>query len=303
MRVIRFRNVFTIDGQQAFDSIIPLTRQNSIMNLLKTISVATALAAVMFVCATPVSAADEPLIIGVQTWTLRNLNFDQMVEFSTKHKIKYLELIPGHIDPKSTMEDLKKKKAIFEKNGLVPYSFGVAGTSLNKEENRKLFDFAKFMGMKLLVVEPNDFRIFDSLEELVKEYDIKIAIHNHGIKSMYGNPLVVRTLLKNRDARIGVCLDAGWIASARFDPSKVFKEYEGRVYDIHLKDKKVSSTETGDVAVDTFIGDGNAKLKDFFKTLKEARYSGVLAIETDNDLKDPTEHVTKALKFYADNKP
>lgn len=301
--MIRILQVFAIDGQEAFDAIIRLTRLNSFMKLLKSISVATALAAMVFVSATPVSAADEPLTIGMQTWTLRNLNFDQMVEFAVKHKIKYLELIPAHIDPKSSKEDLQKKKDIFEKKGLVPYTFGVAGTSLNKEENRKLFEFAKFMGMKLIVVEPSDFKIFDNLEELVKEYDIKIAIHNHGINSMYGNPLVVRALLKHRDSRIGVCLDTGWIASARFDPSKVFKEYEGRVYDIHLKDKKVNSTETGDVAVDTFIGDGNARLKEFFKTLKDARYTGVLAIETDNNLKDPTEHVTKALKFYADNKP
>src|SRR5205814_7219162 len=117
--------------------------------------------------------------------------------------------------PKASMEELKKKKAVLEKNGLVAYTFGVAATSLNREENRKLFEFARFMGMKLLVVEPNDFKIFDNLEELVKEYNIKLAIHNHGIQSLYGNPLVLKNVLKYRDPRIGVCLDTGWVTSGR----------------------------------------------------------------------------------------
>src|SRR5262249_1670140 len=136
--------------------------------------------------------ADNELTLGIQTWTLRNLDFDQMVEFAAKQKMKYLELIPAHIDPNGSRDDLKKKKETLEKKGLIPYTFGLAPTSLNREENRKLFEFAKVMGMKLLVIEPNDFKIFDNLEELVKEYDIKLAIHNHGIKSMYGNPLVVQ---------------------------------------------------------------------------------------------------------------
>src|SRR4051812_31662263 len=192
-------------------------------------------------CAFALSASADDLKLGVQTWTLRNLNFDQVVEFCAKHQIKYLELIPDHIGL-NKKDDWQKKKDALEKAGLIPYTFGVAGTSLNKEENRKLFECAKFFGMKLMVVEPADFKIFDNLEELVKEYDIKIAIHNHGITSTYGNPNTVRNIIKHRDPRIGVCMDTGWLASARLDPAKVFKEYDGRVFDIHLKDKKVNNT-------------------------------------------------------------
>jgi sugar phosphate isomerase/epimerase len=244
----------------------------------------------------------EDLKFGVQTWTLRNLSFDQVVDFCSQHKIKYLELIPDHIGLNKSKEEWQKKKDAMDKAGLIPYTFGVAGTSLNKEENRKLFELAKFFGMKLIVVEPPDFKIFDSLEELAKEYDIKVAIHNHGIHSMYGNPLVVKNVLTHRDPKyIGVCLDAGWIASSRLDPSKVFKEYNGRVFDIHLKDKKVNNTEKGDVATDTFLGEGDANLKELLKTVKAANWQGVFAVETDNNLKDPTEHMEKAAKFFDEN--
>ena len=247
------------------------------------------------------SARAEDLKLGVQTWTLRNLNFDQVVEFCAKHNLKYVQLIPDHVGLNAGKEVWQKKKEALEKAGLIPYTFGVAGTSLEKEKNRQLFECAKFFGMKLIIVEPNDFKIFDSLEELAKEYDIKVAIHNHGITSMYGNPAVVRNVIKHRDPRIGVCLDAGWIASARFDPAKVFKEYNGRVFDIHLKDKKVNNTAKGDIATDTAIGEGDANIAALLKTLKESNFDGVIAIETDSNLKDPTEHVTKAIDFFKSN--
>ncbi len=261
----------------------------------------TSLAAAVLAALTLFSAAAAEYKLGMQTWTLRNLNFEQSVEFCAKHNIKYLQLIPNHLNPNGTREEWQKKKDLIEKNGLVAYTFGVAGTSLNHDDNKKLFECAKFFGMKLIVVEPGDFKIFDDLEQLAKEYDIRVAIHNHGLTSMYGNPLVVRTLLKYRDPHIGVCMDAGWIASGRLDPSKVFKDYNGRVFDIHLKDKHVECTEKGDVARDTFVGEGNANLAKLLSTLQEAKWDGIIAIETDNDLKDPTEHTAKAIEFVQKN--
>ncbi|MDA7510266.1 sugar phosphate isomerase/epimerase [Verrucomicrobia bacterium] len=244
-------------------------------------------------------AADYKL--GVQTWTLRNLNFDQMVEFCAEHEITNLQVIANHISPTAPIAEIKRKKAILDKHGLKVYTFGVAGTSMDKEKNRQLFEFAKLMGIKVIIVEPRDYRILDNLEELVKEYDIKIAIHNHGIKSNYGNPSVVRNLIMHRDARIGVCLDVGWVTSARFDAGKVFKDYKGRVYDIHLKDKKVSNTSSGDVATPAGIGEGDCNYKGLFAALREANYDGVLAIETDANLKDPKDFVVNAKKFVAEN--
>lgn len=252
-------------------------------------------------CLLMVAARAEDLKFGVQTWTLRNLSFNQVVDFCAKHNIKYVELIPNHLGLDDSKEEWQKKKDAMEKAGLIPYTFGVATTSLDKEKNRRLFECAKFFGMKLIVVEPADFKIFDSLEELAREYDIKVAIHNHGIHSMYGNPAVVRNVLMHRDPHIGVCLDVGWLASSRLDPSKIFKEYSGRVFDVHLKDKKVKGSDKGDSWKDTFLGEGDANLKTLLQTLKEAKFEGVLAVETDNDLKDPTEHMEKAMEFFKAN--
>lgn len=254
----------------------------------------------LFACGTfAAGAADYKPTVGIQSWTLRNLSFEQVVDFAKKHHITQLQLIGNHMDPKAPLEETKKKKAVLDAAGLTIYTFGVAGTSMDKEENRKLFEFAKFMGIKVIVVEPGDYRILDNLEDLVKEYDIKIAIHNHGITSPYGNPFVVRQLISHRDPRIGVCLDAGWIASTRMDVAKVFRDYNGRVYDIHLKDKKVTGTPNGDVATDTEVGQGDANYKGLFEELKKAQWPGVMAIETDSQgfAGAPDPFVEAAIKF------
>lgn len=239
--------------------------------------------------------------LGVQTYMLGRLDFDQMVEFAKKHELKQLQLFTRHLGPQSPPEEIAKRKQQLADAGLVAYTFGVANTSTNKEENRKLFEFAKTMGMKLIIVEPREFSILDNLEELVKEYDIKIAIHNHGLKSLYGNPAVVKSLLNGRDPRMGVCLDAGWVASGRFNSAHVFQDYQGRVFDIHLKDKKVSASENGDVSVDTFVGEGDAKLNQLLKVAADAGYDGVFALESDAGYSDPTEHITKAGEWFKQN--
>ncbi|MCW5560034.1 MAG: sugar phosphate isomerase/epimerase, partial [Verrucomicrobiae bacterium] len=211
--------------------------------------------------------------------------------------------IGNHIDPNSPREEYLKKKAVLEANGLRAYTFGVAGTSLDTAQNRKLFEFAKDMGISLIIVEPGDFAILHQLETLAKEFDIRVAIHNHGIRSLYGNPLVVRTLLQHLDPHIGVCMDAGWIASTGLKPAAVFRDYKGRVFDIHLKDKKVEKTQGDDVATDTHIGQGQGEIKDLLAELKKADWNGVLAIETDSEIfaRNPQEFVSKAKAFVAEH--
>lgn len=260
-----------------------------------------ALIVALLAFATSVLGADLVDQLGIQTWTLRQLNFEQVVDFAKEHGIRNLQMIANHMDPKAPREETLRKKRILDEAGLRVYTFGVAQTTMDKEEDRKLFEFAKLMGIKLIIVEPPDFKILDHLEELAKEYDIKVAIHNHGIRSLYGNPLVVRTLLKHRDQRMGVCMDAGWITSTGMDPTRVFKEYEGRVFDIHLKDKRVEKTQGDDVAFDTHIGEGQGRIENLLTELKRVNWPGILAIETDSRefAANPHEFVARAREFVA----
>ena len=250
-------------------------------------------------------AADWSPQVAIQSWSLRSLPFEKALDFAVQHQVHELHL-SVHLNPKAPREELLAKKAAWEARGIHVYSFGVAETSLDKEENRKLFACARLLGIRQIVVEPQEFKIWDNLEELVKEYDIRLAVHNHGIRSLYGNPAVVRAVLKHRDPRIGVCLDVGWVTAAGFDAARVFSEYEGRVFDSHLKDKRIEKVKSGeDVAVDTLIGEGTANLKGLLDRLAATKWSGVLALETDSPIfaQDPAAFVDGGLAFVKANTP
>ncbi len=251
------------------------------------------------------AAAPAPVkgpVLGLQTWTCRNMKFDEVVAFAVKHN-KYLQLIAAHMDPAAPKEETLRKKAILDKAGLVAYTFGVAGTSMDKEKNRQLFEFAKLIGAKLIIVEPKEMAIWDNLEQLVKEYDIKLAIHNHGKGSVYGDPATVKQILAKRDARIGVCLDVGWVTAATFDAAAVFKDYgANRVFDMHFKDKVYETAADGKItATDTEIGKGKANYQGLFAEIKKSGWSGVLAIETDSKAfaEDPNRLVSEAKAYFA----
>jgi sugar phosphate isomerase/epimerase len=242
--------------------------------------------------------------LGLQTWTCNRMTFDQVVDFAVQHHITQLQFISAQFDPEAPREETLRKQAILEAKGLTCYTFGVSKTTLDKEQNRKLFEFAKLIGAKLIVVEPGNPAEWDNLEQLVQEYDIKLAIHNHGKGSVYGDPATVQAILAKRDKRIGVCLDVGWITAAGFDAAKVFTAYGDRVYDIHFKDKKVEKAADGkDAIIDVALGTGSANYQGLFAAIKASGWSGVLAIETDSRAfqADPNQLVTEGAKFFAEN--
>jgi L-ribulose-5-phosphate 3-epimerase len=249
----------------------------------------------------PAEEASPSPKLGIQTWTCRNMTFDQVVDFASSHHIKYLEFIaPQHLDPDAPPAENLRKKAVLEQHGLVAYSFGVVRPGLDKAANRKLFEFARLMGMKLIVVEPLPPAAWDNLEELVKEYDIKLAIHNHNLGTPYGDPATIEKVLAARDRRIGVCLDIGWVTAAGFDAAAVFRNYGDRVYDMHFKDKVVEMRDGKSVSVDTEIGRGNANYEGLFAAIRQSGWSGVMAIETDSlaFARDPNRLVSDAQAFF-----
>lgn len=229
------------------------------------------------------------------------MTFDQVVDFAVQQKITNLQFYTAHLNPLAPKEETMRKLATLKANGLKAYTFGVNQTSLDKEKNRLLFEFAKLIGVKLIVVEPKNPAEWENLEELVREYDIKLAIHNHGAGTAYGDPATVKAVLAKRDRRIGVCLDVGWVTAAGFDAAKVFREYGDRVFDIHLKDKKIENAADGTkVVVDVEVGRGATNYAELFSAIRETKWSGVMAIETGSKPfpVDPSAIVATAKKIF-----
>src|SRR5258708_20428649 len=86
-----------------------------------------------------------------------------------------------------------------EDAGLTVRGGGVIYMKNNDEEIRAVFDYAKDSGMPAIVCSPEPDAL-DSVEKMAKEYDILIAIHNHGPgDKKYPSPLDVLRLVKDRD--------------------------------------------------------------------------------------------------------
>lgn len=238
--------------------------------------------------------------LGLQSWTCRNMTFEETVVFAKKQEIKQVAFFNKHLNPNDSEKLNLSKREFLQRHGIRAYSYYFSDTTLSKEENRKLFEMAKLFGMDLLVVEPKNFAQWDNLEALAREYDIKLAIHNHGIDSPYGDPSTINKILAERDRRIGVCLDVGWVTAAGFDAAQVFQNYGDRVFDIHFKDKTLTTIDGKQLFVDTEIGRGDTNFQGLFAEISKSGWSGVMAIETDSKdfANDPRQFVSKAKNYF-----
>jgi sugar phosphate isomerase/epimerase len=150
--------------------------------------------------------------------------------------------------------------------------------------NRKLFEFAKAAGVKTITADP-DPESFASLDELVKEFDIRVAIHNHGPRHRYNKALDVLTAIEKHDERIGACADLGHFIRSGERPTEVIRLLKGRLYGIHLKDFAEMQAKTKGVV----LGQGHLDVPAVMEALVAAGFpaDGALSIEYEENPKDP----------------
>ena len=163
---------------------------------------------------------------------------------------------------------------------------------------RKIFDFAKEMGVETLVAEPPP-EVFDAIDKLCKEYKINLAVHNHpeSPDSKYWSPESVLKVCEGRSKRIGACPDTGhWVRSG-LDPVECLKKLKGRVVTLHLKDAAESGKRD---ARDVPLGTGKANYTAVLKELRAQKFHGVMTIEYEHLSAQLVEDVAKCVKFVED---
>jgi sugar phosphate isomerase/epimerase len=242
--------------------------------------------------------------IACQLYTFRDRSFYEALDVISSLGILYVEpcfFLP--LDKKrpdlKTSESLspnvrRELKKRLDDHGvkMVNYYAPVDG---NVQHFRKIFDFAKEMGVKTLVAEPPA-EVFDRLEELCDEYEINLAIHNHpkSPDSKYWQPENVLKVCEGRSKRIGSCSDAGhWVRSG-LDPVECLKKAKGRIITLHLKDvAEWGKSEARDVP----LGTGKADYTAVLKELHAQKFRGAMAIEYEHLSPDLVEDVAKCVRF------
>ncbi len=247
------------------------------------------------------------MLLGVQAWTFNSFSAMEAVERAAAAGSKNIELFPGQavgkdfpgvgMGPDMSPAATEAFKAQLQKFGVSAVAYGVTGIDKNEDGARKLFTWAKSMGIGILNTESVD--ALDTIEKMVKEFDIKVGFHDHPKRTDAGyrmwDPNYIFELVKNRDRRIGSCADTGhWVRSG-IKPVDAIRMLHGRIVACHLKDLNVFSPDGHDVPFGTGVSDVKAILDE----LHHIGYQGTLSIEYEYNWQTSLPEVAQCIGFVS----
>ncbi len=230
--------------------------------------------------------------LGLASYTLRNFKLDETLAMTRRVGLNYICFKSFHLALDSTPEQIREVVAKVKKAGLILYGGGVI--SMKKEpEVHRAFEYAKAAGMKVIVGVPAP-KLLPLVDEKVKEYDIKVAIHNHGpTDKLYPTPASAYEKIKNLDKRIGLCNDIGHTQRAGVDPSVSAEKYADRLLDVHIKDVTAATAKGHGVE----IGRGVIDIPRFLRTLIKINYAGIVSFEYEKDADDPIAGLAESVGY------
>jgi L-ribulose-5-phosphate 3-epimerase UlaE len=235
--------------------------------------------------------ADFP--IGVAGYTFAKFDVDQSIAMMKRVGITNLSVKEIHLPLNSSEEKIKATIGKYTAAGINLYTVGVIYMR-SKEAVDQAFEYAKKVGVNMIVGVPN-YDLIDYCEEKVKAYDMRLAIHNHGPKDpLYPSPGDVYGRIKDKDSRLGLCIDIGHTIRAGVLPEKAVREYKDRLFDLHIKDVTIAAEEGKAIE----IGRGVINFPELIKSLKKIQYKGVCSIEFEKDMADPLPGIAESTGYF-----
>lgn len=235
----------------------------------------------------------ESFALGMAGYTFREFSVEQTIEMMKKTGITFLSVKDFHMPMNSTKQQIDAVINKFKNAGITVYTVGVVYMK-SKEAVDQAFDYAKMAGVRMIVGAP-DYELLPYVEKKVKEYDITLAIHNHGPDNpLFPNPSDIWHHVKNLDQRMGICIDIGHTMRDGADPAADIIKYGKRIYDVHIKDV-TKSTKEGETVE---IGRGIIDIPAVIAALRKINYSGKCSLEYEKDMKDPLAGIAESLGFF-----
>lgn len=242
-----------------------------------------------------VSHADlwHGLKIGVASYTLRKIPLDMAIKDIQRVGLKYVSIKDSHLAMKSSPEERKAVAQKFKDAGITPVSCGNVAMKNDEANIRAAFEYARDIGLPTIVCAPDP----DSmalLDKMVKEFDIKLAIHNHGPEDKrFPAPTDVWKAVQPYDKRIGLCIDVGHAARAGDDPAEAVLKYHERLYDMHLKDINNTTPKGSPVEV----GRGVLNVKSILQAMLKIQYAYYANFEYEKDADDPLPGLAESVGY------
>jgi sugar phosphate isomerase/epimerase len=262
----------------------------------------------------PSTITDEYRINGfalsVQAWSFNRFTTFEAIEKTAASGAKCIELFPGQkmvagqdvkVEPGMPVEAIKALKEKLAKHNIKATAFGVVGVSRNEADARKLFEFAKELGITCINTESTD--AIDTIEKLVKEFDIRVGIHNHPRRDNDPNykvwdPNYILELVNDRDPRIGACADTGHWVRTGLDPIECLNILKGRIVSSHFKDLNQKGGSAHDVPWGTGISDAKGQLA----FLRSSGFDGPVSVEYEHNWDNNLPNITECVEFVKNYK-
>lgn len=241
----------------------------------------------------PALAADSKgYKLGIQLYSLRGFDADQALQHAANLGFEQVEFYSGMLPIDASAEQIEATRQKVADLGMSISAHGVNRLTKDAKANRKVFEFAKALDIPTITADP-DPDAFDNLDDLVKEFDIRVAIHNHGPRHRYNKAIDVLNAIDGHDERIGACADLGHYIRSGQTATEVIRLLRGRLYGIHLKD----FAEMKDKTEGVILGKGHLDVVGVFQALKAVGFptDGAISLEYEENPKDPIDDIRQCV--------
>jgi sugar phosphate isomerase/epimerase len=238
------------------------------------------------------SARGVKFVLGMASYTFREFSLDDAIIMTKRLGLGRIALKDFHLALNSRPDEIAAAAAKVRDAGLDLYGCGVVYMKTEADVGQA-FEYAKAAGMSTIIGVPHN-ELLSLVNRKVREYDIKLAVHNHGPEDLlYPTPRSVFEKVRGLDPRIGLCLDIGHTMRSGVEPSEAAEKYAGKLLDVHIKD--VSSATKEGTTVE--IGRGVIDIPRFLRTLIKIGYAGTVSLEYEKDGKDPLAGAAESVGY------
>lgn len=233
-----------------------------------------------------------PVRLGAASYTFRKMSLDEALAACKRLGLKYISLKDFHLKLNATDAEIADVVKKCKEAGIEINSGGVIYMKSEADVDNA-FEYARKAGMEAIIGVPQH-ELLPYVEKKVKEYNIRMAIHNHGPgDKVYPSCESAYVLIKDMDKRMGLCLDIGHTQRIGRDPSADLNDYFDRIFEIHIKDETASNPSGSPLE----IGRGVIDIPAFLKTVVKRKYSGILSFEYEKDADDPIPGLAESLGY------
>jgi sugar phosphate isomerase/epimerase len=237
--------------------------------------------------------AARTLKIGIASYSMRKFTLDQALAMASTIGIRYMTFKDVHIPRTDSPDVIAAARKKIEAAGITIMGGGTITMKNEPEQIRKDFAYAKLAGFPLIYAAPEPAAL-DFIEQMVKEHDIKLAIHNHGPEDKaYPAPIDAYNAIRNRDRRMGLCVDIGHTSRTGTDFVQAIVDLKDRVYDLHVKD--LSDPKDRDAQVE--VGRGVFDFPRLFRALLQIGYQGQVGLEYEIKEDDPLPGMIESIAY------